>query len=53
MSDIMLKSAICDLRPAPLGAVSRVNPENIQFVTRAVSYKPVSVLVMNPTPLGT
>ena len=52
-SDIMLRSTICDLHPAPLDAVSLLSPENIQFITRAVSYKPVSVLVTNPTPLGT
>lgn len=53
MSDTMLKSAICDLRPAPVGAVSQVNPEYIQFITRAGPYKQDSGLVINPTPLGT
>ena len=52
MSDIMLKSTISDLRPPPLDAVSQLSPENIQFITHAVSFKPVSILVMNPTPLG-
>jgi hypothetical protein len=52
MSDIMLKSTISDLRPAPLDAVSQLSSENTQFITPAVSFKPVSVHVMNSSPLG-